>query len=481
MKVRKESIRLLASPAAVIALYLKLHGNDRIFNIVQRVRELDEAAAETMYKKVLKDFAGRHRHIEEIFSDHFNEIQTQYPDLEKFSHTRKLLLGSIFTKEYSIEAAALFNPSIVPHPDQENLKSSEQRFILSLRATGEGHISSIVFRTGTLTVEGEIRLDASSGYHSRLKKSEKTIYSRLFIAERANAVNGFDESLLEKLPGSFTALEAIRILKSAGSGAESEFSVRVIEKILDSNYDLDDTSIPINEKVIFPTAKAEHMGMEDVRFVRFSDKQNVTYYGTYTAYDGHSINTQLIETNDFQSFKIRTLYGAAISDKGMALFPEKINDMYVMIGRQGGEKMSLMHSPDLYRWENFEVLTEPQFPWELVQSGNCGSPVKTEKGWLLFTHGVGPVRTYVISAVLLDLNDPSKIIGRLKTPLLEADEAEREGYVPNVVYTCGSLVHGGKLIIPYAVSDAATQFASVSIDELLNEMTNTSDYEKGNQ
>ena len=227
----------------------------------------------------------------------------------------------------------------------------------------------------------------------------------------------------------------------------------------------------IAETVIFPNSNAECMGMEDVRFVHFVDGDTECYYGTYTAYDGKQINTQLIETSNFVDFKIRTLYGAAIADKGMALFPEKINGQYVMISRQGGEKINIMYSDDLYDWPKFELLMEPLYEWEMVQLGNCGSPIKTDKGWLLLTHGVGAMRTYVISAILLDLADPSKIIGRLKTPLIQADEKEREGYVPNVVYTCGLLRHADQLLIPYAVSDSATGFVSVDLNELLNELS----------
>ena len=247
-------------------------------------------------------------------------------------------------------------------------------------------------------------------------------------------------------------------------------SIKQLEEILDSNYDLRSSHLPINEQVIFPHARAERMGMEDARFVRFTNGEEVRYYGLYTAYDGNNMRTQLIETKDFRAFSVRTLYGSAISDKGMALFPEKVNGKYVMIGRQGGEKITIMFSEDLYVWENFEVLLEPRYPWELVQLGNCGSPVKTDRGWLLLTHGVGVMRTYVISAILLDLSDPSKIVGRLTEPLVRPEGSEREGYVPNVVYTCGLLRHGDILLIPYAMSDSATGFLTVKLSLLLDQM-----------
>ena len=276
--------------------------------------------------------------------------------------------------------------------------------------------------------------------------------------------------LFDALPEKFTASKAIEIINKIRMMQNSINinSKKFLIQIMNWNRL---RHLPINEKVIFPNAKAESMGMEDVRFVKFEDNGISCYYGTYTAYNGHHIKTQLIETKDFDVFKIRTLYGDAISDKGMALFPEKVNGKYVMISRQGGEKINIMFSDDLYVWNEFQTLMEPLYTWELVQLGNCGSPIKTDKGWLLLTHGVGAMRTYVISAILLDLNDPSIIIGRLDKPILEADEAEREGYVPNVVYTCGLLLHGDVLIIPYAVSDSATGFATIELNEILNELT----------
>jgi len=276
---------------------------------------------------------------------------------------------------------------------------------------------------------------------------------------------------LDLLPDSFTASQAKNIFKIRSGHEQSLIDpISILEEMMDTNYELKDSSnTPLNEKVIFPNARGESMGMEDVRFVKFEVDGQSCYYGTYTAYNGKQISTQLIETTDFNKFKIRRLYGSAIHDKGMALFPEKVNGKFVMISRQGGENISIMFSDDLYRWEKSELLMEPRFTWELVQLGNCGSPIKTEKGWLLLTHGVGIMRTYVISAILLDMNNPARIIGRLDKPFIEADESEREGYVPNVVYTCGFLRHGNLLVIPYAVSDSATGFATIALDDLLNE------------
>ncbi len=472
MKVNKSSIRLYASAEAVINKFLYLPGKDREKNIIERIKNFSEAEVHKCLAGVMKDFAARHRNIEDVFLEHFNKVSKQFEeDISWFSDSRKILLGAFFTKEYSIQAAALFNPSIVPHPDQKSLRPGEQRFIMSLRATGEGHISSIVFKTGIVDNLLNITLYKDSGYFTKLKKNDEAIYSRDFIKKRVAFIPSFRIEILENLPDNFTATKALLFIKDKLSQDQTTTaSIKQLEEIFDTNYELRSSNFPISEKVIFPNAKAERMGMEDVRFVKFIDGENSCYYGSYTAYDGKHIKTQLIETKDFNVFKMRTLYGAAISDKGMALFPEKLNGKYVMIARQGGEKISIMFSEDLYVWENYQLLMEPKYPWELVQLGNCGSPIKTDRGWLLLTHGVGPMRTYVISAILLDLADPSKIIGRLDKPLIRADESEKEGYVPNVVYTCGLLLHGNRLIIPYAVSDSATGFVTMALNDLLDEM-----------
>jgi predicted GH43/DUF377 family glycosyl hydrolase len=468
MKIKRNPIRLYASAKAVITQFLSLPGENRTSDIIHRVKSLQEDQVTFLLEKVMKEFAFRHRNIQGTFMDHFNTVNTQYKeDLLLFSGQKKLLLGAYLTKEYSIQAAALFNPSIVPHPVQQGLLPGEQRFVMSLRATGEGHISSVVFHTGKIDRQANIILDEASGYFTKLKKNEETGYDKDFIKKRTVFFPGFKMELLDLLPGTFTAAQAIGLI----SNSSMNDSVKQFKEIIDTNYELESSAhLSANEKVIFPNAKAERLGIEDVRFVKFEEDGNSRYYGTYTAYDGLHMRIQLIETKDFDVFKIRTLYGAAISDKGMALFPEKVNGKYAMISRQGGENINLMFSDDLYVWNEFQTLMEPLYAWEFVQLGNCGSPVKTEKGWLLLTHGVGAVRTYVISAILLDLKDPSIILGRLDKPIIEADETEREGYVPNVVYTCGLLHHGDVLIIPYAVSDSATGFVTIELNEILNEL-----------
>jgi len=423
---KKSATRLTASLNAVIAQFHQLPNEDRVQNIVLRVTEMSEAEVVATLQNVVNEFGHRHKYFNELLLSHFYRTEKIAGDLSHYSKERKLLLGAYLTKEYSIQSAALFNPSIVSHPDQNALQPGEQRFIMSLRATGEGHISSIIFKTGIVNDEGDVTLDESSGHFTVLQKSTTQP-------------------------------------QPSGTVDMQDFA--------DTNYDLESPQdLDLSEKVIFPSAACESMGMEDLRLVKFDDGTDPIYYGTYTAYNGKKIRTMLLETRDFNSFKIRTLGGDAINDKGMALFPEKINGKYVICSRQGSEKLSIMYSDDLHHWNEYALLKEPEFDWEFVQIGNCGSPIKTEKGWLLLTHGVGAFRKYVISAILLDLENPSKIIGRLIKPLLSAGEEEREGYVPNVVYTCGFLQHGKLVLIPYAISDTATVFASFDIAEILSEM-----------
>jgi predicted GH43/DUF377 family glycosyl hydrolase len=413
--IHKSKIILKADQRRVILLPLLLPGNDRAERVFKRISALTDAEVEEMLSSVHKKFASRHKKLDTILKKHFEYYADKVPADMQFDEPRQLLVGAVFSKEYSIQSAALFNPSMVPHPDQTGLGKGETRFVMSLRATGEGHISSIVFRTGILSHDGSIKL------------SPLTPYSVL---------------------GEF--------IPSGHS---------------DSEYDLmfDKDSL-IEERVIFPGTSIESMGMEDVRLVKFSDEKGTRYYGTYTAYDGRQIQSRILETEDFCSFKIRSFTGTSASDKGMGIFPEKINGKYAIISRQGGENISIMFSDDLYRWDKHQLLMEPVYPFELLQIGNCGSPIKTDKGWLLLTHGVGPVREYFISVVLLDLEDPTRIISRLDHPLIAAKGHEREGYVPNVVYSSGGMISGDKLFIPYAMSDSRYRFAWIETDTLLNEL-----------
>ena len=474
MKIQKQGLRLTATPGAVITLFLNLPGEGRVREMVRRVEELSDAQVHVCMAGVQQGFGGRHRRLRETWLDHFHRVEDQYGSgLSHFGMERQLLLGAFFTKEYSIQAAALFNPSMVPHPDQEGLAPDERRFIMSLRATGEGHISSIVFRTGIVDGNGGIGLDAQSGFYTRLRRighgggdggaSGDGARSSSAGSEEGRATGQEREEREEREQAGAKPVD--------GAGGDAAGGDARGESGDDMNYTLGDPStIPIDEQVLFPHAKDESMGMEDLRLVKFEDKGCSRYYGTYTAYDGLRIQTKLIETEDFYRYRIRTLSGAAVSDKGMALFPEKIGGKFAMISRQGGQHIQIMFSDDLYRWESCQLLMKPKFDWELLQLGNCGSPIKTARGWLLLTHGVGAMRKYVISAILLKLDDPSRVIGRLDKALITAEGADREGYVPNVVYTCGAMLHGPLLVIPYAVSDSATACVTLALDELLREL-----------
>lgn len=408
--VKRTSIRLHANPKKVILGYLNFSNAERVYPVARYVMDLEETEVQTQLQDIFTEFEERHFDLKAAFKENYEKVSANVPGAP--SELKKLLIGAYFTHEYSIQAAALFNPSIVPHPDQSGLDAGALRFILSLRATGEGHISSIAFQTGVVDAEGEIALDPASD-----------------------------------------KLRSGRLISSAGASEES--------------YDIDyPEDSPLSSRILFPRSRAESNGMEDARFVQFSDNGKNRYFGTYTAYNGRTIWPQLIETTDFRHFCIRPLHGKAASDKGMALFPEKINGRYAMISRQGGRNLSIMFSDDIYRWDDHQPLQTPQREWEMLQMGNCGSPIKTPHGWLLLTHAVGPMRKYVLSLTLLDLDHPEKVIATLDEPLLHPDAEEREGYVPNVLYTCGILAHGNELVIPYAMSDSAIGFATVDLGDV---------------
>ena len=466
-----------ADPKRVILLYNSLGigtytTKNRAEGLVQRVLRLTEEEVAVMYRELLLEFNHRHKKLSAAFLKFYNNIVDLVPSGLQLSENRKLLLGAHFAKEYSIQSAALFNPSIVPHPNQENLGEGEKRFIISLRSVGEGHISSIEFREGIISKAGEVTLDNITPFTTLCDKDLSTIYKKDQLKERATAISDFDTRIFNALPNDFTYLDYKAALEAKVFNDYDAEAQKFLFDFMDTNYDLlADKEAPLCERVIFPNAKGEAMGMEDVRFVEFTHESGrKEFIGTYTAYDGHKITPQLIMTEDFIHFQIRTMFGKAVSDKGFALFPEKINGKYVMSARQGGEDLTIMESDDLYHWDEYKVIMTPQFSWGLVQQGNCGSPLKTEEGWLLLTHAVGPLRKYMISAILLDLEQPEKIIGMLNFPLLSPNEEEREGYVPNVVYSCGAMIHNEQLIIPYAMSDSASSFATVSVAAILKHM-----------
>ncbi|KRR20881.1 glycoside hydrolase family 130 protein [Bradyrhizobium retamae] len=389
----------------------------RANHIVERVLNLDSQAAAAQLADVLENFQGRHRNLLKTFELRADEMEEALLAHTTFSEVQRQLIGAYFLHEYSFEASALFNPSIVPHPDQSGIPSGSLRFILSLRAVGEGHVSSLTFRAGTIAADGSIRVDPTA----RLATSPR-------ITHRTTGPSGDEVDVVFEL------------------------------------------APDISERVIFPLTESQSNGIEDARFVQFSDGGRTIYYATYTAYKGTAIRSELIETADFLSFRMTPLQGTAARNKGMALFPRKIDGRYAMIARQDNENLYLVYSDDLYRWEGGQPVLRPQFPWEFVQIGNCGSPIELEEGWLMLTHGVGPVRKYSIGAALLDKRDPSRVLARSREPLLRPEPSEREGYVPNVVYTCGAMTHNGQLILPYAVSDTYSNFATIEISALMRSM-----------
>jgi predicted GH43/DUF377 family glycosyl hydrolase len=424
--LKRQSLRLRPDPARVVLRPFKpatepreLSRTDgqRANHIVARVLALDPQTASQQLAEVLNGFQGRHRTLLASLEARVNAMDDVFTLHAPFSRTQRQLIGAYFLHEYSFEAAALFNPSIVVHPDQSNVAVGAVRFILSVRAVGEGHLSSLTFRTGLITADGSVTLDRTAR----------------------------ESSIPRVLP------------HKPGSPADC------IDVAFDNDLD-------ISERVIFPITESQSNGIEDARFVEMEEGGARVFYATYTAYSGRAIRSELIQTTDFCSFRMMPLRGPAARNKGMALFPRKFDGRYAMIGRQDNESLYLIYSEDLYYWGEGTVLLKPEFPWEFVQIGNCGSPIELDEGWLLLTHGVGPIRKYSIGAALLDKADPSKVLGRCAEPLLGPEAAEREGYVPNVVYTCGGLRHGDRVILPYAISDTYCDFATIEIAALLKKM-----------
>jgi predicted GH43/DUF377 family glycosyl hydrolase len=442
---------------------------------------LPEDRVGRLLDEICAEFSQRHRQIGRLFLERFEQVRESLATVENISEQRRLLIGSYFLAEYSLESAALFNPSIVPHPDQTDLAAGALRFILSLRATGEGHISSITFRTGVIHPDQRIEVFPPGGFLTEPHQIPNPVYEKALFERKLVELGLMGEStrrVMSKLGESF-ALEELRAALQAeqfrlpdGISQEDQDAAQGIWILARSNYEVQfETEQHLSERILFPATPSQRNGIEDARFVRFQDDDGShIYYATFTAYDGRVVLPELVQTSDFLNFRFITLNGPAAENKGMAIFPRKIGGLYAMLSRQDNENIYLMFSDNVHFWNERSLLLKPEFPWELVQLGNCGSPIETDAGWLVLSHGVGPMRQYSIGAFLLDRDDPSKVIGRLREPLLKPNESEREGYVPNVVYTCGALVHNGELIIPYGLADHATGFATIPLVEVLEAM-----------
>lgn len=450
---------------------------ERVVKILARIAAQSDQEVEDHLAKIRKDFTNRHIHVEDSFLNRYESIRhMQFTDSEP-SRERKLLIGAYFTSEYSLESAALFNPSIVPHPDQSDLDEGSTRFIMSLRAVGEGHVSSVAFREGVIDKQHNITI----GDPTRFVETPNPVINRQFekavIGQKfmdMGFANAYSNRVLELLADNFTFGELEEIInelhtREPALSLAHEHTKQNLLWVARANYDIQfNEDIPIGGRILFPNAPSEKQGIEDARFVRFTSRGGaVRYYATATAWDGKTMLAQIIETEDFLTFKVRTLNGEAVQNKGMALFPRKIGGKYVMLSRQDNENIYLMYSEYAQFWRSSRLIIKPTYPWEFYQMGNCGSPLETEEGWLVITHGVGAMRRYAIGAVLLDLEDPSIVLGRTQSPILIPNENEREGYVPNVVYSCGAMIHNGTVVLPYAMSDYASRVALVDLKELL--------------
>ncbi len=474
---RRKSIVMEAKISRVITRPYLPAGEERIREVIKRVLSLDENKAHTMLETLLQDFSHRHRGFRETLERNFERVVGYIPGFDNLSRQRRLLIGAYFTAEYSVEAAALFNPSIVRVPNQEADPEGSCRFVMSFRATGEGHISSIEFRSGVIDTNNEIYFDPLSDYVETPEIHPNLSYDRhqfRLKLQEMGASNLVTQWLLSELADRFSFHDLQGKIAELWSDdhftpQEKADGIGMAIWLAQSNYQIFfQKDHPISERVIFPASESERKGIEDARFVRFVDDDGmVSYYATYTAYNGETILPHLIETGDFLSFKITTLNGTQAQDKGMALFPRKIRGKYTMLSRQGGENNMIMFSDNLYFWEKAQILQKPMFPYEFIQMGNCGSPIETPEGWLVVTHGVGPMRTYSLGIELLDLDDPARIIGRLEEPILVPNTREREGYVPNVVYSCGALIHQDELVIPYASGDQRCSIATLPVPQLM--------------
>ena len=487
VSVNRKDIRFLPDPGRVIARFC-YYSKEQGKNILNSVLAMSDSEVQITLSQVLRGYSRRHRNISKIFETHFNKLGELFAELAikpaRINQSRKALIGSFFTMEYSIESAAFFNPSIVADPDQSGTGLHEKRVIFSFRATGEGHISSLVFRSAVIDKNNNLILEPVGNMLAEAERIKRHVYNKKSFIRKLDEMHEFENKLsplfvLEKLSDKFTygelkkAVEDTR--KTHKLTLEKELIINHMMWLALSHYEIEfSLDSAISERVIFPISETEKNGIEDARFVRFTKETGeIIYYATYTAYDGISILPKLLSTSDFYNFKGMPIHGEIAQNKGMALFPRKINGQYTILCRIDGINNYIAFSDNINVWHEAKLLQTPKYPWELVQLGNCGSPIETDEGWLVITHGVGPMREYVLGASLFELNNPVNEIGRLKTPLLVSNSDEREGYVHNVVYSCGSIIHNKSLIIPYAMSDYKSTYATVDLNELLTELKNS--------
>ncbi|MFP9118571.1 glycoside hydrolase family 130 protein [Flavobacterium sp. RNTU_13] len=481
LTVERKPVKVLPDTKRVIARFF-FNGEERAIELVKKIMALDKDEVWSLISPLLQDFSKRHRNITRKLLRNCERVRAYIEmagyDFKSLDEDCKLLIGSYFTHEYSIESAAFFNPSIVPDPDQGNLEEGQLRVIISFRAVGEGHVSSVVFRRAIIDKNCNITVIPAGNYIDEAEKIHNLVYNkRLFItkASEADISDQFLQMVTEKLEDRFDYEQLKRVVNEARSQITDPATLLDLNQILalsDSYRRITfSKDTDISDRVIFPISDFESKGIEDARFVKFTDENGkVAYYATYTAYDGYHIMPKLLKTFDFYEFKTSPLNGSGAKNKNLALFPRKINGKYAMLSRIDGWNNYLMYSDHINEWDDPIKIQAPEYPWEFVQIGNCGSPIETECGWLIITHSVGSMRRYCIGASLLDLNDPSIEIGRLKDPLIIPNPDEREGYVPNVVYSCGSIVHGEDLIIPYGLSDHSSGFATVKLQTLLDRL-----------
>lgn len=480
MNLIRKNIILRPDPKRVLFRPFVPKSRKQVLKIIARIMKMSEEEVRRKYDEIISEFGNRHNMVENYFLKQFDAVNDLVFTDEPLSEIRRLLIGAYFTLEYSFESSALFNPSIIWHPDQSNLPEDSKRFILSLRATGEGHVSSITFRSGIVTKSGEIKIDPPTRFVTYADIIPDSYYQKDLFTKKLKELGLFNEitqKVMNELTDNFTLNQLREVLRQIVKSytfvsSNAELIASKILNLARSNYEIEfPKNTDISERVIFPSTSNELKGIEDARFCEFKDDDgSITYYATYTAYDGEVVFPQLLETKDFYHFKVNTLNGPAVQNKGMALFPRKINGHYAMLSRQDGENIYIMFSDMIHFWYDKKLLLRPTYHWEFVQIGNSGSPIETEFGWLVLYHGVGAMRKYSLGAFLLDKDDPTKVIGRTKEPILSANENEREGYVPNVIYTCGGQIFGNLLIIPYAMSDYATSFAIVTLEDIINEM-----------